>query len=92
MLAVKRLAEMQRSSEGRGSPRKKPPPITQQQEVMSVNSPPPDGKLTDENLIIINFSCPFKTNLYLYNLYIYIFLFRAHVSKDEHIPGQRVEH
>ncbi|XP_026202602.1 caskin-1 isoform X2 [Anabas testudineus] len=42
MLAVKRLAEMQRSSDGRGSPRKKPPPITQQQEVMSVDSPPPD--------------------------------------------------
>ncbi|XP_040918513.1 caskin-1 isoform X2 [Toxotes jaculatrix] len=42
MLAVKRLAEMQRSSDGRGSLRKKPPPITQQQEVMSVDSPPPD--------------------------------------------------
>nr|XP_046270026.1 caskin-1 isoform X3 [Scatophagus argus] len=42
MLAVKRLAEMQRSSEGRGSLRKKPPPITQQQEVMSMDSPPPD--------------------------------------------------
>ncbi|XP_029013567.1 caskin-1 isoform X2 [Betta splendens] len=42
MLAVKRLAEMQRSSEGRSSPRKRPPPITQQQEVMSVDSPPPD--------------------------------------------------
>lgn len=93
MLAVKRLAEMQRSSEGRGSPRKKPPPITQQQEVMSVDGPPPDGKLTDENLIIINSSCPFKTNLYLYNLYINLLfsLFRDHVSKDEHLPGQRVE-
>ncbi|XP_013770588.1 caskin-1 isoform X3 [Pundamilia nyererei] len=42
MLAVKRLAEMQRSSDGRGSLRKKPPPITQQQEVMSMDSPPPD--------------------------------------------------
>ncbi|KAK2832879.1 hypothetical protein Q5P01_016768 [Channa striata] len=42
MLAVKRLAEMQRGSEGRGSLRKKPPPITQQQEVMSMESPPPD--------------------------------------------------
>ncbi|XP_045930639.1 caskin-1 isoform X3 [Micropterus dolomieu] len=42
MLAVKRLAEMQRSSDGRGSLRKKPPPITQQQEVMSIDSPPPD--------------------------------------------------
>ncbi|XP_019749031.1 caskin-1 isoform X4 [Hippocampus comes] len=47
MLAVKRLAEMQRNSDGRGSLRKKPPPITQQQEVMSVESPPPDGELTD---------------------------------------------
>lgn len=44
MLAVKRLAEMQRSSEGRGSLRKKPPPITQQQEVMSLDSPPNDGR------------------------------------------------
>lgn len=44
MLAVKRLAEMQRSSEGRGSLRKKPPPITQQQEVMSLDSPPHDGR------------------------------------------------
>ncbi|XP_056143872.1 caskin-1 [Lampris incognitus] len=42
MLAVKRLAEMQRSTEGRSSLRKKPPPITQQQEVMSIESPPPD--------------------------------------------------
>uniref|UniRef100_H3D932 CASK interacting protein 1 n=1 Tax=Tetraodon nigroviridis TaxID=99883 RepID=H3D932_TETNG len=42
MLAVKRLAEMQRSSEGRSSFKKKPPPITQQQEVMSMDSPPPD--------------------------------------------------
>ncbi|XP_068192077.1 caskin-1 isoform X3 [Antennarius striatus] len=42
MLAVKRLAEMQRSTEGRGSLRKKPPPITQQQEVTSMDSPPPD--------------------------------------------------
>ncbi|XP_007573192.1 caskin-1 isoform X10 [Poecilia formosa] len=42
MLAVKRLAEMQRSSDGRGSLRKKPPPITQQQEVISMDSPPPD--------------------------------------------------
>ncbi|KAG7237455.1 hypothetical protein INR49_032322, partial [Caranx melampygus] len=42
MLAVKRLAEMQRGSDGRGSLRKKPPPITQQQEVMSMDSPPPD--------------------------------------------------
>ncbi|XP_053299570.1 caskin-1 [Pleuronectes platessa] len=42
MLAVKRLAEMQRGSEGRGSLRKKPPPITQQQEVMSIDSPPPE--------------------------------------------------
>lgn len=51
MLAVKRLAEMQRNSDGRGSPRKKPPPITQQQEGMSVDSPPPDGELPpdDEN-------------------------------------------
>ncbi|KAM3597850.1 uncharacterized protein V6R79_010135 [Siganus canaliculatus] len=46
MLAVKRLAEMQRSSEGRGSLRKKPPPITQQQEVMSMDSPPPDEVLS----------------------------------------------
>ncbi|XP_068568883.1 caskin-1 [Cebidichthys violaceus] len=42
MLAVKRLAEMQRSSDGRGSLRKKPPPITQQQEVMSMDGPPLD--------------------------------------------------
>ncbi|KAK0146623.1 Caskin-1 [Merluccius polli] len=42
MLAVKRLAEMQHGSEGRGSFKKKPPPITQQQEVMSIESPPPD--------------------------------------------------
>ncbi|XP_053708426.1 caskin-1 isoform X8 [Synchiropus splendidus] len=42
MLAVKRLAEMQRNSDARGSLRKKPPPITQQQEVMSMDSPPPD--------------------------------------------------
>ncbi|XP_061829672.1 caskin-1 isoform X6 [Nerophis lumbriciformis] len=42
MLAVKRLAEMQRNSDGRGSLRKKPPPITQQQEVISMDSPPPD--------------------------------------------------
>ncbi|XP_023205009.1 caskin-1 isoform X1 [Xiphophorus maculatus] len=42
MMAVKRLAEMQRSSDGRGSLRKKPPPITQQQEVISRDSPPPD--------------------------------------------------
>ncbi|XP_044037190.1 caskin-1 isoform X2 [Siniperca chuatsi] len=42
MLAVKRLAEIQRSSDGRGSLRKKPPPITQQQEVMSMDSPPLD--------------------------------------------------
>ncbi|XP_041852730.1 caskin-1 isoform X5 [Melanotaenia boesemani] len=42
MLAVKRLAEMQRSLDGRGSLRKKPPPITQQHEVMSMDSPPPD--------------------------------------------------
>ncbi|XP_070399130.1 caskin-1 isoform X5 [Nothobranchius furzeri] len=42
MLAVKRLAEMQRTSDGRGSLRKRPPPITQQQEVMSTDSPPPD--------------------------------------------------
>lgn len=48
MLAVKRLAEMQRSSEGRGSLRKKPPPITLQQEVMSMDSPPADGELTDD--------------------------------------------
>ncbi|XP_028454302.1 caskin-1 isoform X3 [Perca flavescens] len=42
MLAVKRLAEMQRGSDGRGSLRKKPPPITQQQDVLSMDSPPPD--------------------------------------------------
>ncbi|XP_061568054.1 caskin-1 isoform X2 [Cololabis saira] len=43
MLAVKRLAEMQRISDGRdGSLRKKPPPITQQQEVKSMESPPPE--------------------------------------------------
>ncbi|XP_034045645.1 caskin-1 isoform X3 [Thalassophryne amazonica] len=42
MLAVKRLAEMQRTLDGRGSLRKKPPPITHQQEVVSVDSPPPD--------------------------------------------------
>ncbi|MEQ2170874.1 hypothetical protein GOODEAATRI_004790 [Goodea atripinnis] len=42
MLAVKRLADMQRSSDGRGSLRKKPPPITQQQEVISMDSPPLD--------------------------------------------------
>lgn len=48
MLAVKRLAEMQRSSDGRGSLRKKPPPITQQQEVMSMDSPPPDGEIIQE--------------------------------------------
>lgn len=45
MLAVKRLAEMQRSTDGRGSLRKRPPPITQQQEIMSMDSPPPDGEL-----------------------------------------------
>lgn len=39
MLAVKRLAEMQR-----GSLRKKPPPITQQQDVMSADGPPLDGE------------------------------------------------
>ncbi|KAI4785181.1 hypothetical protein KUCAC02_037913, partial [Chaenocephalus aceratus] len=39
MLAVKRLAEMQRGSDGRG---KKPPPITQQQEATLLDSPPPD--------------------------------------------------
>lgn len=50
MLAVKRLAEMQRSSEGRGSLRKKPPPITQQQDVMSIDSPPPDGEVTVDSL------------------------------------------
>uniref|UniRef100_A0A3B3DWQ5 CASK interacting protein 1 n=1 Tax=Oryzias melastigma TaxID=30732 RepID=A0A3B3DWQ5_ORYME len=44
MLAVKKLAELQRVTDGRGSPRKKPPPITQQQEVMSIDSPPPEGK------------------------------------------------
>nr|XP_019966297.1 PREDICTED: caskin-1-like isoform X2 [Paralichthys olivaceus] len=42
MLAVKRLAEMQRGSDGRGSLRKKPPPIAQQQEVASMDSPPPE--------------------------------------------------
>ncbi|XP_061702525.1 caskin-1 isoform X3 [Syngnathoides biaculeatus] len=46
MLAVKRLAEMQRNSDGRGSLRKKPPPITQQQEVMSIESPPPDDVMS----------------------------------------------
>uniref|UniRef100_A0A8C7N1Z8 CASK interacting protein 1 n=1 Tax=Oncorhynchus kisutch TaxID=8019 RepID=A0A8C7N1Z8_ONCKI len=45
MLAVKRLAEMQRGSEGRSSPRKKPPPITQQQEVMSIENRPPDNEV-----------------------------------------------
>ncbi|XP_071031910.1 caskin-1-like [Oncorhynchus clarkii lewisi] len=45
MLAVKRLAEMQRGSEGRSSPRKKPPPITQQQEVMSIENRPPDNEI-----------------------------------------------
>ena len=45
MLAVKRLAELQHGSEGRGSFKKKPPPITQQQEVMSIESPPPDGEV-----------------------------------------------
>lgn len=49
MLAVKRLAEMQRSSEGRSSLKKKPPTITQpQQDVMSMDSPPPDGKTSDQ--------------------------------------------
>uniref|UniRef100_A0A8C6T572 CASK interacting protein 1 n=1 Tax=Neogobius melanostomus TaxID=47308 RepID=A0A8C6T572_9GOBI len=42
MLAVKRLAEIQRGTDGRGSLRKKPPPITQKQEVTSMDSPPPD--------------------------------------------------
>uniref|UniRef100_A0A3P9LHL1 CASK interacting protein 1 n=1 Tax=Oryzias latipes TaxID=8090 RepID=A0A3P9LHL1_ORYLA len=42
MLAVKKLAELQRMTDGRGSPRKKPPPITQQQELMSIDSPPPE--------------------------------------------------
>ncbi|XP_051904095.1 caskin-1 isoform X6 [Hippocampus zosterae] len=46
MLAVKRLAEMQRNSDGRGSLRKKPPPIAHQQEVMSVESPPPDDAMS----------------------------------------------
>ncbi|XP_077415588.1 caskin-1 isoform X2 [Vanacampus margaritifer] len=46
MLAVKRLAEMQRNSDGRGSLRKKPPPITQQQEVMSKESPPPEDVMS----------------------------------------------
>ncbi|XP_045567275.1 caskin-1 isoform X1 [Salmo salar] len=45
MLAVKRLAEMQRGSEGRSSTRKKPPPITQQQEVMSTENVPPDNEV-----------------------------------------------
>uniref|UniRef100_G3NQS9 CASK interacting protein 1 n=1 Tax=Gasterosteus aculeatus TaxID=69293 RepID=G3NQS9_GASAC len=43
MLAVKRLAEMQR-----GSLRKKPPPITQQQDVMSADGPPLDGEFSLE--------------------------------------------
>uniref|UniRef100_A0A3P9HYS1 CASK interacting protein 1 n=1 Tax=Oryzias latipes TaxID=8090 RepID=A0A3P9HYS1_ORYLA len=42
MLAVKKLAELHRMTDGRGSPRKKPPPITQQQELMSIDSPPPE--------------------------------------------------
>ncbi|XP_061604159.1 caskin-1 isoform X8 [Phyllopteryx taeniolatus] len=46
MLAVKRLAEMQRNSDGRGSLRKKPAPIAQQQEVMSMESPPPDDVMS----------------------------------------------
>ncbi|XP_037111701.1 caskin-1 isoform X7 [Syngnathus acus] len=46
MLAVKRLAEMQRNSDGRGSLRKKPPPITQQQEAMSLESPPPEDVMS----------------------------------------------
>ncbi|KAG9349777.1 hypothetical protein JZ751_026130 [Albula glossodonta] len=40
MLAVKKLAEMQRASEGRGSLRKKAPPS---QEVMAIESPPHDS-------------------------------------------------
>lgn len=40
MLAVKKLAEMQKASEGRGSLRKKPPPA---QEVMTIESPPHDS-------------------------------------------------
>ncbi|XP_077590151.1 caskin-1 isoform X4 [Stigmatopora nigra] len=46
MLAVKRLAELQRNTDERGSLRKKPPPITQQQEVMSTESPPPDDVMS----------------------------------------------
>lgn len=65
MLAVKRLAEMQRSSDGRGSLRKKPPPITQQQEVMSMDSPPPDGEIIQENLSLYSFNSIFNWN-YLY--------------------------
>ncbi|XP_055752602.1 caskin-1 isoform X2 [Salvelinus fontinalis] len=45
MLAVKRLAEMQRGSEERSSTRKKPPPITQQQDVMSAENVPPDNEV-----------------------------------------------
>ncbi|KAG5854486.1 hypothetical protein ANANG_G00038350 [Anguilla anguilla] len=40
MLAVKKLAEMQKASEGRGTLRKKPPPA---QEVMAIESPPHDS-------------------------------------------------
>ncbi|XP_034151049.1 caskin-1, partial [Esox lucius] len=45
MLAVKRLAEMQRGSEGRSSTRKKPAPLTQQQEVMSIDNMPLDNEV-----------------------------------------------
>lgn len=83
MLAVKRLAEMQRNSEGRSSPRKRPPPITQQQEVMSVDGPPPDGELGNQSLALISGHG---------SLYLTLSPFRAHVSKDEHVPGQRAEH
>lgn len=50
MLAVKRLAEMQRLSDGRDSLRKKPPPITQQQEVKSMDCPPPEGELPNNSV------------------------------------------
>ena len=40
MLAVKKLAELQKALDGRGSPRKKHPPT---QEVMSIESPPHDS-------------------------------------------------
>lgn len=85
MLAVKRLAELQRSTDGWSSLRKKPPPITQQQEVTSVDGPPPDGTFTRNSLM--NSTKSTNSDKFFLNLY----LCRNLVSKDEHFPGQQFE-